>query len=497
MRFLIRGREWKGPSRQNRGGGASGSTYRSGILVAFLLGACAPKDGGYFGPLEVNGGPASRDKTPPLIYDLLPATTFPLNSSHIRWSARDPNSVQYASGINSSMMSARTLSGLSLPIRPGRAAETYQADIDTLPEGPHTITIVVADSAGLQSDTTISFIKDRLPPTVIVNVPDSGSTTQPSATISIWGQFHDPNGISAATMRVLRAQQDGTCSSTGTLFDQGSVPGTVGQNTYDLRSSLNGQFNLALQLNGLLNEQRPGTTTVCAVFDFADNALNKFAEERPSRITIEERIEYRWQRPPIGSLRGRVTVNGNVGLAGITVSLGPHTTTTTDLNGDYRFDAVPDGLHTVSLTGGIPLGVQCNPSSQPTAVINAQTTVVDFDCTQFDYTLSVEVVWRHVAPGVSVACARLRVTPVVLPSGASVALPSLAGATWTASWTGPGVVGSTQRSGTFDANNEAIDRQQINLFGTYTVNVSSTASGVTKQVSGSVTVNNTQGTCPP
>ena len=78
-----------------------------------------------------------------------------------------------------------------------------------------------------------------------------------------------------------------------------------------------------------------------------------------------------------------------------------------------------------------------------------------------------------------------------------IALENIAGATYSIQWTGPGTVGPTQRTGTFNAQSQAIDRQQINAFGTYTANVSVTYQGATKQVTASVSVGPAQGTCPP
>jgi hypothetical protein len=64
-------------------------------------------------------------------------------------------------------------------------------------------------------------------------------------------------------------------------------------------------------------------------------------------------------------------------------------------------------------------------------------------------------------------------------------------------WSGTGTIGATTRSGVLDANGKAVDRQPISQFGTYNVNASVTANGVTKSASGSVTVTSAAGTCPP
>jgi hypothetical protein len=114
------------------------------------------------------------------------------------------------------------------------------------------------------------------------------------------------------------------------------------------------------------------------------------------------------------------------------------------------------------------------------------------------FTIALVTSYVHVGPGVSFACVRITgmADPFVRGSE-NVTLENIAGAAWSVQWSGPGTTGSTQRTGTLDAQSTALDRQQINQFGTYTANVSVTSNGVTKQASGTVSVGGTQGTCPP
>ena len=117
-------------------------------------------------------------------------------------------------------------------------------------------------------------------------------------------------------------------------------------------------------------------------------------------------------------------------------------------------------------------------------------------CPSFSIALLMSYV--HVGPGVSYACTRITGMADAFVRGAeNITLESIPGATWSVQWSGPGTVGSTQRSGTLDAQSQALDRQQINQFGTYTANVTVISNGVTKTASGSVSVGGSQGTCTP
>jgi hypothetical protein len=73
--------------------------------------------------------------------------------------------------------------------------------------------------------------------------------------------------------------------------------------------------------------------------------------------------------------------------------------------------------------------------------------------------------------------------------------PNQMGAPYSISWTGPGTVGGTTRSGVLDASGNAFDEQMINQFGTYTVMTSVTVGGNTEMATGTVNVTAAQGAC--
>lgn len=73
--------------------------------------------------------------------------------------------------------------------------------------------------------------------------------------------------------------------------------------------------------------------------------------------------------------------------------------------------------------------------------------------------------------------------------------PLKASVSYSISWSGPGLVGGSTRSGTLGTNGRGFDEQMINQFGTYPFVVMVTADGVTESASGSVTVGAAQGAC--
>jgi hypothetical protein len=191
------------------------------------------------------------------------------------------------------------------------------------------------------------------------------------------------------------------------------------------------------------------------------------------------------------------TVSGNVfvdmvGRSGVTVTLtqGGNTigTTTTGAGGAYSFANVTAGAYTVAITP--PANTSCPTSSESATVQANQTTTVNFNCiavNNFTVDLSNPAPsYRHIVVGVSSETC----------TGVSTS-PAQPGGSWTTTWTGPGTVGATQRSGVLDASGKAVDRQPINTIGTYNVNASVTAAGTTRSASGSVTVTSSPGTCPP
>lgn len=92
------------------------------------------------------------------------------------------------------------------------------------------------------------------------------------------------------------------------------------------------------------------------------------------------------------------------------------------------------------------------------------------------FTVSVKGSFQHLGPGSSQTRADGATSP-----------PQPAG-TYTITWTGPGIVGSNQRSGVLDANGQFTDTQAINSFGTYTATVTVTSGGSTVTSSTQVTV---------
>jgi hypothetical protein len=171
-------------------------------------------------------------------------------------------------------------------------------------------------------------------------------------------------------------------------------------------------------------------------------------------------------------------------------------TTTTGANGMYSFHDLSPRRYVVLLSN-IPPGLICDPSSKEGDVRDGETTIIDFECIQSDFLINTLFDFVHVGTGLSFVCIIGTVAETAFLSSDSTPLEALTGATWSVAWAGPGVVGSTQRNGTLDANNRMLDRQQINRFGTYTATLSVTANGVTKQATGQVTVGAAQGTCTP
>jgi len=73
--------------------------------------------------------------------------------------------------------------------------------------------------------------------------------------------------------------------------------------------------------------------------------------------------------------------------------------------------------------------------------------------------------------------------------------PLKVSAAYAITWSGPGLVGGSTRSGTLGTNGRGFDEQMINQLGTYPFVVMVTADGVTESASGSVTVGAAQGAC--
>ncbi len=192
-----------------------------------------------------------------------------------------------------------------------------------------------------------------------------------------------------------------------------------------------------------------------------------------------------------GTVSGTVLVNG-LGQSGVLVTLTQATNTigtaTTGTGGAYTISSVPPGTYSASITA--PAGTVCTNTPQNVTVQANQTSTVNFTCTiSNDFSVSLidpPPSYRHIVSGVSAeTCTGISTTPA-RPGGA-----------WTTTWSGPATVGATQRTGSLDASGKAVDRQPINQVGTYNLNVSVVANGLTRTASGSVVVTAAAGTCPP
>jgi hypothetical protein len=205
------------------------------------------------------------------------------------------------------------------------------------------------------------------------------------------------------------------------------------------------------------------------------------------------RTDYTWNPAPVltGTIAGTVSSSGQP-LNGVTVSTGMESGVT-NASGNYSIPNLIAGPYTLTVSN-LPAGYTC-PTQQAT-VTGGQTTTVNFDCSQVNFTVSLSMSYVHVGPGDSKSCARISAAAITANSNVPIALESIPGASYSISWSGPGVVGGTQRAGTLNAQSEALDRQDINLFGSYTANVTVTYLGVSRMASGTVSVGGTQGTCP-
>jgi hypothetical protein len=186
---------------------------------------------------------------------------------------------------------------------------------------------------------------------------------------------------------------------------------------------------------------------------------------------------------------GIVLVNG-LGQSGVSVTLTQSTTTigtaTSGTGGAYTIANVAPGTYSAAITP--PAGTVCTNTPQSVTVQANQNSTANFTCaTDFSVSLINPLPsYRHIVNGVSAeTCTGISTTP---------ARP---GGTWTTTWTGTGTVGATQRTGSLDATGKAVDRQPINLVGTYNLNVSVVANGVTRTATGSVVVTAAAGTCLP
>lgn len=464
-------------------------------IVTLLAGGCQDKDGNYFLPNPFGPPIQLTDITPPTITNLRPATNIFLNDNIISFDAFDPPGAtgEPVSGINPPAF--RALYGTELlPITRVGAGNTYDIDISSISVASPSINVDVFDAAANKASASYLFRTDYSAPTVTWNGPSSGTSTQSSALVNFSGTYADnQSGIKLAKY-YIRLPVNDQCVAAGAPFPTGTGPGTVSQNEFDLTG---GAYDFDVTLNGPPNAQRPSTSIYCWYFHAEDMALDRNGISRPNVTDRFWKLTQTWNAlaPSEGTITGRVRLNTTSALGGVSVSTAGKPSTLTDASGNYTFTGVPAGSATVSISN-IPADVQCAPLSKVATVTAGQTTTVDFDCSS-DFTLSLAMSYVHIGPGVSYSCVLVTGTAAAATGSEPVALENIAGASWTVQWSGPGVVGSTTRSGTLNAQSQALDRQQINLFGTYTANVSVTHRGLTKQASGTVTVGSSQGTCTP
>jgi len=193
--------------------------------------------------------------------------------------------------------------------------------------------------------------------------------------------------------------------------------------------------------------------------------------------------------PDTGTVTGTVTVDGT-GESGVAVTLREGTTvigtTTTGTSGTYSFTNVATGTKNVSITP--PEGATCEDTDQDVTVPGGGTATANFACTRpasgFTITFGMPVPgYCHIALGDSRTYTGFGTDPIQ------------AGASYSFSWTGPGTVGGTTRTGTLDASGRAFDEQMINQFGIYTGMASVTVGGNTETATTTVEVTSAQGGC--
>jgi hypothetical protein len=475
--------------RRSHGLSRSGRT----LLAAIAVLSCHPKDGQLFAPL-VGSNIDYPDITPPSIRSYIDLPSLPINDNRFAVLVREvPGPTgQRVSGLHLPSLKATAANGSILAVAPSSKTDVFEVDVTGRPNGAEMLRIEAADVAGNASAGVFSFILGRAPPTVTHNIPATFSSMQPNATLNVSGQISTPHSLTVSTMYVRQPLANGECASTAPLFGQGTTAGTVNQNTFSIPAA--GQFTFPVMLNGPSTVQGPQTMGVCFQFAAAYNAVNRFNEPNPVTMDQLYRLTFTWDvmPPSTGMISGRVTVNTTSPLPGVTVSI-PSRSTTTDANGNYSFADVPEGNTPVTLTN-IPTEVLCPTVSKSGSVTAGQTVQLDFNCLRFS--VNADGLYRHIAAGVSEVCARISGLLGFSTRGEPIALENIAGASYTVQWSGPGTVGSTTRSGTLNAQSQAIDRQQINAFGTYTANVTVTYQGATRQVTASVSVGGSQGTCP-
>ena len=280
--------------------------------------------------------------------------------------------------------------------------------------------------------------------------------------------------------------------STGDIFGQVTVDGeprsgvtvTVRQGTTTIGTAVtdgNGEYEF-LELD-------PGTYTVSiSEITGADCPGEQTAVVFPDDET-ERDFACTTPQPQTGTVTGTVTVNDQ-GASGVTVTLRDGTTTigttTTGTDGSFQFTNVPTGPKTVVITP--PEGATCATTEQSVDVPEGDTVAANFACSQASSGFN--ITFGMPAPGYC----HIALGDTRTYSGFGTD-PAQAGASYTFTWSGPGTVGGTTRSGVLDANGGAFDEQMINQFGMYTGMASVTVGGNTETASTTVDVTGAQGAC--
>lgn len=151
------------------------------------------------------------------------------------------------------------------------------------------------------------------------------------------------------------------------------------------------------------------------------------------------------EAPMVGSIGGKVTVDGS-NFAGATVSISGQTTMTAS-DGSYQFTGLAPGSYTVSVSG-LPMNVTCSPMDQTVTVVADQTANADFDCiTQPSFTVNITNLKYEHMTGFSIVCWLVTTNPIQPGAPYSATLTGSMG--FTNSWTGSlDSSGSTQINAT-------------------------------------------------
>jgi hypothetical protein len=214
--------------------------------------------------------------------------------------------------------------------------------------------------------------------------------------------------------------------------------------------------------------------------------------QQPVNIRVDSTTTVDFSCFTTGTIAGEVRLD-SAQVAGVTVTISQGSTVvrtlTTSSLGSYSASGLNPGTYTVGVTP--PDSATCAGNPRNVSVSGDQTTTANFDCSspppqsfviEFG---SPPFSYIHIGPGDTDACVGFRTNPV------------MPGASYTATWTGPGIVLPGQRTGTLDAAGNGVDRQKVSDIGTYTLNLSVTAGGFTANGSGSIDITTAAGTCPP